>query len=53
MFECDKLKLQSVWQSLNKHRISFLAPKGAQGEAMSCVRPCMCHFPQKNIEKEF
>ena len=24
----------------------FLAPTGAQGEAMSCVRPCVCHFSQ-------
>ena len=31
----------------------FLAPTGAQGEAMSCVRVCVRDIPQKNIENEF
>ena len=26
--------------------VIFLAPTGAQEEAMSCVRACVCHFPQ-------
>ena len=34
----------------------FLAPTGAQGEAMSCVRPCVRasvrDIIQKNIENE-
>ena len=33
--------------------ILFLAPTGAQGEAMSCVRACVRDIPQKNIENEF
>ena len=35
----------------------LLAPTGALEEGIlfvrACVHPCMCHFNQKNIEKEF
>ena len=35
----------------------FLAPTGALEEGIMCVRvcvcACVCHFPQKNMEKEF
>ena len=32
--------------------ISFLAPTGALEEGILSVRPCVCYFPQKNMEKE-
>ena len=32
--------------------IHFLAPTGAQGEGMLCVRPCVCDIIQNNIENE-
>ena len=31
----------------------FLAPTGAQGEAMSCVRVCVRDIIRKNVENEF
>ncbi len=31
----------------------FLAPTGAQGVRMSCVRVSVRHIIQKNIENEF
>ena len=33
--------------------VRFLAPTGAQGVVMSCVRACVRDIPQKNIENEF
>ena len=31
----------------------FLAPTGALEEGILSVRPCVCYFSQKNMEKEF
>ena len=43
--------------SIHLRSVSFLAPTGAPEEGILCVRACVCpcvrHFPQKNIEKEF
>ena len=45
MFKGDKLKLQLVWQSLNKHIISFWTNK--------CLQPGHCHwFKHLNVSDQ-
>ena len=41
------------WQYGNTIFVHFWLRLGAQGEAISCVRPCMWDIIQKNIENEF
>ena len=55
-WQIDKIWL-FVSPSPNNWIFGFLAPTGAQREAMFCVRPCFCasvrDIIQKNIENEF
>ena len=36
------LNCEEITKTSRKYVYTFLAPTGAQGEAMSCVRPCVC-----------
>ena len=49
-----KVKGGNGWQrAANLHISTFLAPTGAQGEAMSCVRASVRDIIQKDVENEF